>query len=667
MAELSDINKTLLEQNKLLKESQGGSATAQAKAAEQAAERRVYDASVLDTLKSINSTMGQSFKSMSGGDKKSGGMIAGMLGGIGGALGGVIKAVSKIGLGFGIGMGALGLGIAAFALAIGGASKIAEMMGGDSGALAMMISTFFDGFNEENTAKMGVLIGLAAMLAGFKVKGRAFAGAMTGLAMGIVGFAGGILLGESILGYGLSEMGAMDGSSIALILTNFFTSLTPEIAAKLGVIVTIAGLLAGFNVKGREIAGAMTGIGAGIVGFAGGILLGEALVGYGLAAMGGLDGSSIALVLQNFFGAMSKDVIIGLGTIVTIAGIATKLGITDLKGSLGIMMGMTAIGAGIAGFSLGIILADGAAKLGAMANLDGSSLKTLIGNFMGAFDGVGFVALGALITAGAVLGTALGPAALVAVPLGMGAIGLGIAAFMVPLLAADWIAGLGGDNAGGNLATLLTNIGRGIGGFLGGFVGSSMKQMEEIDGDKLAQIGRGIADLGVGMIAFAGGRAAGGIADIAGGIGNAITGLFGGEKKGPLHIFAEISKDTSINANRLSELGTGISDLAVGLKAFADVSTTGLIGNSLALSEIGLPDIDSIDFKKLKMRMPDQTLKTDAIEKKVSGFKEKSSEVSGKSGSVTIIEGATNNYEGPKTVNQTTNAVKLNVDAVKEE
>ena len=41
--------------------------------------------------------------------------------------------------------------------------------------------------------------------------------------------------------------------------------------------------------------------------------------------------------------------------------------------------------------------------------------------------------------------------------------------------------------------------------------------------------------------------------------------------------------------------------------------------------------------------------------------------VSGKSGSVTMIEGATNNYEGPKTVNQTTNAVKLNVDAVKEE
>ena len=48
----------------------------------------------------------------------------------------------------------------------------------------------------------------------------------------------------------------------------------------------------------------------------------------------------------------------------------------------------------------------------------------------------------------------------------------------LPLLAADWIAGLGGDNAGGNLATLLTNIGKGIGGFLGGFAGETMEQMK---------------------------------------------------------------------------------------------------------------------------------------------------------------------------------------------
>ena len=176
----------------------------------------------------------------------------------------------------------------------------------------------------------------------------------------------------------------------------------------------------------------------------------------------------------------------------------------------------------------------------------------------------------------------------------MTAIGAGIAGFMVPLLAADWIAGLGGDNAGGNLAVLLTNIGKGLGGFLGAFAGETFEQMKMIDGDKLAQIGKGILNLGLGMVAFAGGRAAGGIADIAGGIGNAISGLFGGEKKGPLHIFAEISKDTSIDANRLSALGGGISDLAVGLGAFADVSTIGLLGNTLALSNFSLPDMDTL-------------------------------------------------------------------------
>jgi hypothetical protein len=176
----------------------------------------------------------------------------------------------------------------------------------------------------------------------------------------------------------------------------------------------------------------------------------------------------------------------------------------------------------------------------------------------------------------------------------MTAIGAGIAGFMVPLLAADWIAGLGGDNAGGNLAVLLTNIGKGLGGFLGAFAGETFEQMKMIDGDKLAQIGKGILNLGLGMVAFAGGRAAGGIADIAGGIGNAISGLFGGEKKGPLHIFAEISKDTSIDANRLTALGGGISDLALGLGAFANVSTTGLLGNTLALSNFSLPDVDKL-------------------------------------------------------------------------
>ena len=106
--------------------------------------------------------------------------------------------------------------------------------------------------------------------------------------------------------------------------------------------------------------------------------------------------------------------------------------------------------------------------------------------------------------------------------------------------------------------------------------------MKSIDADKLGKIGKGILDLGLGMVAFAGGRAAGGLADIAGGIGNAIGSLFGAEDKGPLHMFAEISKDKNIDANRLAALGGGISDLALGLKAFAAIDSTGLAANSLS-------------------------------------------------------------------------------------
>ena len=60
MSSLAAINKTLLKQNKLLKESVGGSATAVAKAAEDKAESKTYDTEVLSTLKSIRDALGGS-------------------------------------------------------------------------------------------------------------------------------------------------------------------------------------------------------------------------------------------------------------------------------------------------------------------------------------------------------------------------------------------------------------------------------------------------------------------------------------------------------------------------------------------------------------------------------------------------------------------------------
>jgi len=552
---------------------------------EAATEKARSDAANKSIFQGIYDTLQKGFGAATGKDKKQGGLIAGLLGGVGAGLGGIGKAVGSLGMGFAKGMIGLGAGIGGFAIALGGAAMILSLMGTDGSALTSIITNFFDAFTPENAAKMGVIVVVAGLLSALKVSGTRMAAMMTAIGAGIAGFAGGILLGSALAGYGLTAMGGLDGAGLANLLNSFFGAMTEESAAGVGLLVTLAGGAAALKVGGIRMATIMTGIGAGIAGFAGGILIGSAIAGYGLAALGGLDTTSLTSLLHGFFASFTPEIAAGVGVIVTLAGLAAKLKITPLQ----MAGGMSAIGAGIAGFSVGILLADGAAKLGAMAKLDGSSLKTLITNFMGAFDGVGLIALGGLITAGSVIG-AFGPAGAAAAIIGMGAIGAGIAAFMVPLLAADWIAGLAGDNAGGNLAVLLTNIGKGIGGFIGGFAGETFEQMKMIDGDKLAQIGKGILNLGLGMVAFAGGRAAGGLADIGAGI----SSFFGGDDKGPLHVFAEISKDTSIDANRLTALGGGISDLALGLNAFANVSTTGLLGNTLALSEFSLPDMDTV-------------------------------------------------------------------------
>jgi len=777
---------------------------------ERAAEAAKSAEGERNIFQGIYDTLNKGFGAATGKDKKSGGLIAGLLGGIGAGLGGIGKAVASIGKGFGIGLAALGAGIAGFAIALGGASYILGLMGTDGSELTKVITNFFDAFSKENAVKMGVILVMAGLLAGFKVSPLRFAGMMTAMGAGIAGFAGGILIGEVVVGYGLKMMGGLDGGSIGKLISNFFAGFTPASAAGLGVVVTIAGLLAAFkvdawafakqmtgvgagiagfaaglligdaaaklgamagldggsitalvnnffgsmtpasvaglgvvvtiagllakfNVGATEFAKQMTGVGAGIAGFAAGLLLGDAaaklgamagldggsittlvnnffgamtpasvvglgvvvtiaglltkfkvdakafakqmtgvgagiagfaaglligdaaaklgamaglngesittlmtnffgamtpavavglgvvvtiaglltkfsvkpkdfavamtgvgagisgfaagiLIGDAAASYTGLDGSALAGLLQNFFGAMTPEVAAGLGTVVTLAAIGIKLGIKGIEGAKNVAIGMTGIGAGIAGFSLGILLGDGAAKLGAMAGLDGSSLKTLITNFMGAFEGVGMKPLAGLIMAGAAVG--LIPGGVVAVIAGMAAIGGGIAAFMVGLLAADWIASLGGDSAGASLAVLLTNVGKAIGGFLGGFAGETMEQMKTIDADKLAKIGKGILDLGLGMVAFAGGRAAGGLADAVGGIGNAIGSLFGKKKEGPLSKFAEISKDTSIDANRLSELGTGISSLAAGLATFAKIDSTALTTNVAQLEKM---------------------------------------------------------------------------------
>ena len=184
---------------------------------------------------------------------------------------------------------------------------------------------------------------------------------MTGIGAGIAGFAGGILIGSKVAAYGLTEMAGLDGTGLAKLLNSFFGAMTEESAAGVGLLVTLAGGAAALKVGGIRMATIMSGIGAGIAGFAGGILIGSAISKYGLEALGSLDTTSLTSLLQGFFSAITPEIAAGMTVIVGLAAVAAKLNI----GPLAMAAGMTAIGAGIAGFSLGIILADGVAKLGA--------------------------------------------------------------------------------------------------------------------------------------------------------------------------------------------------------------------------------------------------------------------------------------------------------------
>ncbi len=128
---------------------------------------------------------------------------------------------------------------------------------------------------------------------------------------------------------------------------------------------------------------------------------------------------------------------------------------TAIKGAVG----MTAIGAGIGGFMLGISVADKA--MTAMG--DGGTFKTLSTNIAGglaAFSSDQLIGLAVVMGAGAVVG-GLSPGTALKGAVGMMAIGVGIGGFMAGISAGDALSF--GD--GTNLNKLMTNVGTGLSSF----------------------------------------------------------------------------------------------------------------------------------------------------------------------------------------------------------
>ena len=341
-----------------------------------------------------------------------------------------------------------------------------------------------------------------------------------------------------------------------------------------------------------------------------GIILGMGAIGFGIGAfilslggagaigkLAGFDGKALKELIGGTIGAFSGTDMLVLGSVFAAAMVID----TSKATKAGVVLGMGAIGAGVAAFTLGIVLADGFAGLGALIGLNGGDLKTLIGNFFGAFTGPAQVtALGVILAAGAVIGKTQSEVAVIS---GMAALGGGIAAFTVGLLAADAVAAVGQmiKLDGSSLKVLLGNLGEGIGNFVGGIGKGTFEQLQDLDAEKLKELGIGIGGIGLGIAAFS-------AAKIIGGVGAVVDGLssfFGAES--PIDTIVRLSKDKSIDPVHLAAIGEAIGPLGRGIAAFSgfEVNSGFFTGETdlekfiVAISRIGDSDVN-INTEKIK-------------------------------------------------------------------
>ena len=388
----------------------------------------------------------------------------------------------------------------------------------------------------------------------------------------------------------------------------------------------IGGIFKAISKVGPKFVLGMSSLGAGIAGFfVGFAMIGEAMQ-FATSA-----GEGVVKVMKNFFDAFNGVGVEGLvafGAILTAGVITSKLGALN---QLKLMSGMTALGMGISGFFLGIMAGDFIAKLGDAAGIDGSSMKKLIQNVFGAFDGVKETAtLFAIMGAGAVV--ALGKKGMAKkIALGMTAVGAGITGFATALLAGDFITtklGAFAEVPGESIAKLLKTV-------FGAFEGISETTLIAVMGTGAAvaalKVGpkdmiKGMGALAAGIIAFAGTFVA---ADalLAG-----VDSLFKGVKivegiknldtsvmKIGVKSFTDAFTGSLISAATISavfaggiaiaklnigagKIVKGMGSLAAGIMAFAGVFTAGgaILNKILPDLDTGEKDMSSLDPTAMK-------------------------------------------------------------------
>lgn len=541
---------------------------------ETAAETKAAQDAQLTQLTRIADTLNKLYdKGSAASNKNEGGDGSGLFKMIG--LGAVAKALGTGLLAGAAGLAAMGAAISAF---FGGLVVGDKMLGMATdwmntdfnfGNIKKAAAGFSSIITEMDAKDFAVLGGIMAASSIGGVKAAMGLGSM---GAAISSFFIGILAGNTILA-GMDWLGAdFDYGAIkkaAKGFTDIIGGMDATQLATLGVIMG-GGALAGVLAKNPlDMAKGMASLGAGISGFFIGLATGDKALSWMQSDMSGLS-----TAIKNFseaIGGLSGEAQLSLAAMLGAGGVIGVIG----KGT-NVAAGMTAFGAGIAGFFAGLGAGDAALK---WLDVDGSRLATMMKNLaegLGAFSGREMVALGALLGAGALFGVAGGPAIAGMAALGMTAIGAGLGGFMAGIALGE--AGLklmGAD--GSTLKTFLVNMAGGL------------KPLSEIDGSNLIAIGGGLLALGPGLAAFAGAEGLGKLAGMAGDAWDKVTSFFG---SGP---------STEVKTSPMANLIRGMVDSLKPLNELDGITLTKFGEVGIAIAQLGdgadkIAELDKDDF-----------------------------------------------------------------------
>ena len=391
--------------------------------------------------------------------------------------------------------------------------------------MSAMFKAFIDS-NKISNKNSGSTTSSSSSNSGGFGRGAMFAGLGAGLAKGGAGLAAmgaaiplffsGLLAGSAGLGW-LQDIAGLDYSGLKDAAIGFSDIILGMDIASFTVLGSIMAISA---VGGTRAAKGLGSMGFAISAFLAGLLAGDLLF-EGASALGAtFDFANIKAMLVGF-----SDVIITLDP-TAVAALGAVMAGGAIVGYSGLKMKSLARGLGAIGMSMaaifggllaGDLIAEGAQALG--GNLDFANIKTMFAGFsdsITALTPTAVGALGAIMAGGALIGYS--GLKMKSLARGLGAIGMSMVAIFGGLLAGDLIAE-GAQALGANLD--FANIKTMFAGFSDTITALTPTAVAALSGImaagaivgysslKMKSLGRGLATIGMGIVALFGGLLAG--------------------------------------------------------------------------------------------------------------------------------------------------------------